>query len=285
MSKYKIGQTVYMGRGENMRELVVADVIDNPMLPVFQYSFEPPNDGFACGEQSIRDTPDGRSYTIGESFKTYDGSESEPDFSFDEASARINTMASGKRHPIMMDNLQIGAAASDVASIVFASSNVFFRPDLVFCKWLKKYANGRLVIDVGAGQGHLVNMLGKVGGHVMGIEPNFDKRMWIDMRLSQNDSMLSFNPNEMIQGTIQQNKSLISGMGDKALLVFARPCHSDFVEIGIKNMPDEMEALYISLPENFDKYDDLGEFKETAVLLDHDGVSEDNENVWSIKKQ
>lgn len=64
MSRFKVGQTVYMDRGDKMRTLVVARVIDNPMIPLYQYSFEAPNGGFACGEQSIRDSVEGRDLRI-----------------------------------------------------------------------------------------------------------------------------------------------------------------------------------------------------------------------------
>jgi hypothetical protein len=71
MSRFKVGQTVYMDRGDKMRTLVVARVIDNPNIPLFQYSFEEPNDGFACGEQSIRAEVDGVDLIIRDCYKEY----------------------------------------------------------------------------------------------------------------------------------------------------------------------------------------------------------------------
>lgn len=65
-SRFVKGQTVYMGRGDTLKELVVEDVIENPMLPIRQYSFE--GKGFVCGEQSIRATKDGRDLKLGECF-------------------------------------------------------------------------------------------------------------------------------------------------------------------------------------------------------------------------
>lgn len=65
-SRFTVGQTVYMGRGEHLKTLVVERVIENPLLPIRQYGFE--GVGFFCGEQSIRKTIDGRDLKIGECF-------------------------------------------------------------------------------------------------------------------------------------------------------------------------------------------------------------------------
>lgn len=265
MSRFKKGQTVYMGRGDKMRELVVARVIDNPMLPIYQYSFEAPHDGFACGEQSIRATVDGRDLEISECYK-----EDEDDFE-NENATRINTIASAKRNPIMMD---------DIEARLFGKANIFFRPNLEFCEWLRDYANGRVIIDVGSGQGHLVRMLDMVGAKAMGIEPNFNHREWMKWRMQHDGG--NINVNEILEGTVQQYKGIIKGLGTKVLLVFARPCHSNFVEEGIYNLSEGAEALYITVPENLTRYNDLGAFKDRATLVNHRGTSEDEEVVYSV---
>jgi len=59
-----------MGRDEHEMELVVAKVINNPMLPIYQYSFEAPHNGFACGEQSIREKQDDPDLTLRECFQS-----------------------------------------------------------------------------------------------------------------------------------------------------------------------------------------------------------------------
>jgi len=269
MARFKVGQTVFMGRGDKERAMVVARVIKNPLIPIHQYTFEAPHDGFACGEQSIRAKSDSPDLKLKDCFvKDHER----------EVPIRINTIASAMRHPIMMDRLESGHDVGDL----FEDSDVFFRPDLNLCKWLKERANGRLIMDIGSGQGHLVNMLKQVGARAMGIEPNFDKQEWIKFRLNRGRDI---DINEILTYRIEDTftKKLIESLGkDQVMLVFARPCHSDFVEVGIRNMPEGMEALYITVPENLDQYNDLGRFKKDAVLLDHKGVSEDNEVIYSI---
>ena len=63
--RYKKGQTVIYVKGGEEVEIVIERVVDNPLVPIFQYGFEAPNDGFVCGEQDIR-AVDGRWYTLGE---------------------------------------------------------------------------------------------------------------------------------------------------------------------------------------------------------------------------
>lgn len=268
-AKFKVGQTVYSGRGDKMQTLVIAKVHKNPLIPIHQYSFEAPNDGWACGEQSLRATPDGRDLKMGECF--VDGHD-------DEVRTRINTLASAKRHPIFMDRLEGGL---DVGGL-FDDSDVFFRPDITFVKWLIKYANGRIIVDVGSGQGHLVTMIKRFGGHAFGLEPNIDHAEWIKWRSMQGGDL---DVNEILPYRIQDplSQKLIENLGkDRAMLVFARPCHSDFVEVGIRNMPEGMEALYITIPENLLEYSDLGRFEKDAFLINHEGQSEDDEVVYSV---
>lgn len=266
MSRFKKDQTVYSGRGDKLQTLVIARVHKNPMLPIHQYAFKPPNDGYLVGEQSIRGTIDGKDLTLGECM-----------IENNEIATRVNTIMSAKRNTVRFDEHGV--------EDIFNDCNLFFRPDIEFCEWLKEYAGERLIIDVGSGQGHLVRMLKMVGvKRVIGIEPNIDKEMWIKWRLSHDSYNGIFDVNEILQGTVESHKKLIYGLKEKVLLVFARPCHSDFVETGIYNMHDDAEALYITVPENLERYNDLGSYKKDAVLLDHKGSSEDSEVVYSIKK-
>jgi len=271
MARFKVGQTVYSGRGDNEKKMVVARVIKNPLIPIHQYTFEAPYDGFASGEQSIRAKSDSPDLKLRDCFVD-DGS---------EVPTRINTIASATRKSIMMDRLEGGM---DVGTL-FDDSDIFFRPDLKMVKWLKERANGRLIMDIGSGQGHLVNMLKREGARAMGIEPNINKQEWIKWRMTHRYSGEEIDVNEVMDYRVQDTfvKKLIESLGkDQVMLVFARPCHSDFVEVGIRNMPEGMEALYITVPENLDIHNDLGRFKQDAVLLDHEGVSEDDEVVYSI---
>lgn len=268
-AKFKKGQTVFYGRGDKEQKLVIARVHKNPLIPIHQYSFEAPNDGWACGEQSLRATSDSADLRLSDCFV---------DDHDDDIATRFNTIASGKRHPIFMDRNDSGLDATSL----FGDADVFFRPSLDMVEWIKERANGRLILDIGSGQGHLVTMLKRSGARAMGFEPNFNKEAWLKFR-SENGQIPDVN--EIMPYRIQDTftKRFIESLGkDQVMLVFARPCHSDFVEVGIRNMPKGMEALYITLPENIHEYNDLGRFEKDAVKLDHEGTSEDDEVVYSI---
>ncbi len=271
MTRFEVGQTVYMGRGEKMREMVVAKRHDNPMIPVYQYSFEAPNDGFACGEQSIRETIDGPDLKMSDCWKE------KSDRYESMIRTQINTIASGMRHVI--DGSGVGA--QDHFQSLFGCS-VFFKPDLKFANWLKQYANGRMIIDVGSGQGHLVNMLKRTGAKAIGLEPEFDQEEFFKWRLQRNN-IEDIDINEILPWTVERAENLINDLGkDKCILIFARPDDYSYVVNGLQAMPKGMEALYIDTEEMFGFNDYLKYFKEKAVLKEHIGVSEDNEKVYSI---
>lgn len=254
-----------MGRGHNMQMLTVKAVIDNPAIPVYQYSFEEVD--YKCGEQSLRSEPDGPDLKISDCPKDT----SEDDFEFDSNAARINTASMMLRSPI-----DLGEAG--IANIM--PGNIFFKPSFEMVKWIKNYAGDRLIMDIGAGQGHLVRMLKKVGAKAMGIEPNYDPEMHRNYLLSKG---IFPDPNEMLPWTVFDAKKLIGDLGSRALFIFARPCHSDFVEEGLGYMQKGSEALYITVPGNMEEYNDLGRFRSKAKQIQHEGVSEDNEIVYSVK--
>lgn len=274
-NKYNIGQEVIIDGSNyfiiNFRSL----------FGTYQYSLSKTKGGefvFACGEFSIDGAVNEEDNNHHEEAAEADLSgirPSEP--SFDPSAALMNTTSAIMRQPI--DGSETGIS-EEAARLV--GSSLFFKPDIKFVKWLIEYADGRMIIDVGAGQGHLVRMIKKFGGQAVGLEPNFDQARYIERGRSRwgND----FDVNEMLPWTVQRAQGFINGFREKAILVFARPCHSNFVFTGIRNMPEQMEALYITKPENLEKYDDLGSYKEQAILLKHDGESEDNEIVYSIKK-
>ena len=142
---FKKGDTVYSGRGTDMVEMIVEKRHDNPLIPIYQYSFEAPNDGFACGEQRIRATPHGKAKNMSQCPKEGEGDYGEQmDTSI---KTHFNSIASGMRHPIMMDRLEGGMEVGGI----FDDCDVFFRPDLKVVEWLKDHANGRLLVDVGCG--------------------------------------------------------------------------------------------------------------------------------------
>lgn len=270
MGRFEKGDTVWYGRGEHAKEMVIARVIDNHLLPIYQYSFEPPHDGFACGEISIREEEHGPDLKMADCYK--DEEEDIDSASSIEAATRINTTAMMTRQPVRLDDFGVEGAMP---------GNLFFRPDIKFVEWIKDYADGRVIMDIRAGQGHLVRMLKMVGARAFGIEPYFNPEIYRKYHMSRGNVP---DPNEMLAMTVEQAAGIISGMKEKVLLIFARPCHSNFVEEGMNIMDKETEALYITIPENLKLYRDMGKYHDQAVLLNHEGISEDDEVVYSVKK-
>ena len=251
MSLFKKGDVVYMGK----QRLVVKKVIDNPLLPCYQYTFKGTN--MACACQVLSDTLNGERYKLSDDFK---------EDNEDKVQTIINTTANLK---------------NNVIAEVALGINVFFKPDFVFCNWLKEYAGDRMIIDVGCGQGHFLRMMKRTGIKIIGLEPNFDHMAYM---ISKTLRGSNFDPNEILPWDIERAKNLIQGLKNKVLLVFARSCHSNFVVKGIDNLLPTQEALYITVPENLELYNDLGFYRKRAVLLDHKGTSEDGEVVYSITK-
>lgn len=265
MSRFNKGQTVYSGRGDKMQTLVVARVIDNHLLPIFQYTFEAPNDGWACGEQSLRETANGADLKMSECLK--------PNHIKNNV-ARVNTMASALRKVVGEDE-----SGLDILKLsVFDDFRVDFKPDLHLVKWLVKYANGRIIIHVGSGQGHLVNMIKIQGkGRAIGIEPNIDKMEWIKWRLHRDD-MSNIDINEILDGRVEDYAKLLTDMGkDKVLVIIARPKVMDFVETTYNLMPKGMEMLYVT-------QESVNLIARPCKLLDPEGCSEDNEVIYSLIK-
>ena len=157
--------------------------------------------------------------------------------------------------------------------------NLFFEPYPDMIKWLVKYANGRIIIDIGCGSGWLLKKLTEQGGKCIGIEPFWD----IEDMQAWNMSNLGGNMIHVMPYRVEEQEKFIKALGIKAMMLFARPCHSDFVENALNMRPKGMEALYITVPKNIELYQDLGEWDDKKILLNHEGTSIDNEVVYSIK--
>ena len=111
-NKFKVGQTVYMDRGDKMRELVIARVIDNPLIPIYQYAFEAPHDGFVCGEQDIRANEDDDDLRLRDVIQDQD----------DLVATKMNTILSAKRNTMRAEKFGLSGFPS----------NLFFRPNIEF---------------------------------------------------------------------------------------------------------------------------------------------------------
>lgn len=146
----------------------------------------------------------------------------------------------------------------------------FFEPNKKMVQWLKAYIGNRLPVDVGCGDGYLLTLLGKG----VGIDPNFngDRRKLLQRSV------------HILEQPIELSRDFLKPFGAKGIMIFARPCHSDFVENGIRIAPEGMEILYITKPENIAYYNDLGAYDNLKVLLKHEGKAKENEIVFSIRK-
>jgi|LakMenE01Jun11ns_1017448.scaffolds.fasta_scaffold9955146_6 hypothetical protein len=152
----------------------------------------------------------------------------------------------------------------------------FFIPNMELKQWIKDYAGDRFIVDVGAGTGEFALEMNAIGAKIMCIEPY--------PLFHVNTFKFISKGIQWWPETVENSEKLIKGLGKKALFLFARPCHSNFVETCIDYMDDEAEVLYITIPENVTKYQDLGRWDDNKILLDHKGTSKDEEVIYSIKK-
>lgn len=164
-------------------------------------------------------------------------------------------------------------------------STIFFNPDNTFVKWIAEYANKRIIIDIGCGSGLLLEKLRDVAKYskTIGIEPTFDYESKLEILMKNSNSNIS--PVKILPNYVEDKivRTIIEQGGDKILMVFARPCHNDFVENALSFKQLNTEALYITKQENIKKYSDLGKFEKIAKKIKHQGTSQDNEIVYSIK--
>ena len=137
----------------------------------------------------------------------------------------------------------------------------FLFPTKKFLDWLVYMANGRPIIDCGCGEGQVTEELFRRGANVMGL----DIRAEIDTQL-------------MVFRVDATTFSFPAG----CIVLFARPCHSDWVERTIKQAKHRADViLYVGFDRNLD--DDLGEF---AYLFKKIGknVGKEHEYLWFMRR-
>lgn len=166
---------------------------------------------------------------------------------------------------------------------IVGNQPIFFKPNTEMVKWIIKYANNRIIIDAGSGKKFLLSQqLIKNGAKkVIAVDLDIDMNEMMKLRMMHQELLLNISFH-VLPGDINKFKDFYSG-DQKMLMIFARPCHSDWVEKTLNNKGKNVEALYITVPENLEKYDDLGTWRKKSKLLKHEGSSADKEVVYSIK--
>ncbi len=152
----------------------------------------------------------------------------------------------------------------------------FFEYDDTFVPWLMKYAERRMIVDVGCGRGHLVRAL---------VQAGHDRTAGIDRRPVADPDI---EARVLVADATTSRLCSASGL----LLVIARPCHGDWIERMVRRAGSEV--LYIGRSSKL--VEDLGEeFAAKAVCLDAPGVRpalpmalDENEGeeigVWSLRR-
>jgi SAM-dependent methyltransferase len=123
---------------------------------------------------------------------------------------------------------------------------IWFRPDRPFVAWLIAYAQGRLIVDVGCGEGELLSRIFQMGGDAVGVDP-MPKQSFThvgERRLSPEVQM------RMAGRFLPREAPNLVTRGQDLLLVFARPSHMGWVEDAMCDTDPTSEILYISKPEN-----------------------------------
>lgn len=260
--RFKVGQTVYMGRDDKMKTLVIESIRDIESINLYQYFFE--NTNMGVGEHMLRDSVDGEDLTlIGCVNKTTEELDN-------QTRTTVNTFG------------YTSGFTNDMNNELYTS--VFFKPNLEFCEWLVEYAGDRMIFEIGVGTGHLLKMIKMCNPArpPMGIEPNFDYIKSVKSKMVEDQS---HNVNEVLPYNVTRAKFLLSAFKpDQTLIVCARPCHGSHIVEALDYMQDGVEFLYITLPENIEEYDDLGDYESIAREIEFEGNSEDNEVVYSIIK-
>lgn len=160
-----------------------------------------------------------------------------------------------------------------------AVHKIFFKPTDMFITWLVEYANDRLIIDVGSGSGHLLNMIKPHYKRLIGIEPMFDYEAYVTLCMNYNKERIHMHP-----APLSDSKGIIRGIEEKGLLVCARPSHNGMVREAIEIMHPDQELLYITKPINLKLYDDMGGFRNYANKIPLDfKIGSESEEIWSVK--
>lgn len=137
----------------------------------------------------------------------------------------------------------------------------FFIPDDKMIQWLIDYAGGRHIFDIGCGRGLLIEKINQV---------SHDKAFGIDIYWDNRKPLPIYPMNALDTKLVSHCKN--------CLVLFCRPCHSDWIERTIDRLPPNIEVLYIGLSKNL--FRDFEEYQVEEVR--HDGQSRENESVFRV---
>lgn len=124
---------------------------------------------------------------------------------------------------------------------------IFFRPTKAWISWLISYANNRIIVDIGCGDGELLKQLRQSGySNLIGVDLFIGDKLRSDL-IGSGCHLLEMN-------TITDNllASMFDGNSDKALFLFCCPCQGGVVEFTLPNLPAGSEVLYVGKLENLD---------------------------------
>lgn len=155
--------------------------------------------------------------------------------------------------------------------------NRFFIPDIKLIKSLIKYANDRLIVDVGCGVN--ADLLYDFAAN------GYQKLLGVDIFLDYRKTYPKFRSIDchphLLSGSIQENQKLLSALNNaptsnKPLVLLCRPCHhSELIDATIE-LFDRCEVLYIGLEKNiamdlegyeYERLDLPGNSAENEVIL------------------
>lgn len=156
---------------------------------------------------------------------------------------------------------------------------LFFDPDKEFVEWIKDYANDRVIVDVGCGSGELLFRLYEAGHRrLIGIDAFHPYEIFSPSSYKRIGHVLHFIPAEINSPFATR---IVSGLGERALVLLCRPCHSSLFIEEVYNLcyDNNIELLYIGLTSNLQR--DL-EWYEDKIELPHKGSSQENEVVIKL---